>query len=198
MYFLYQEFMKVIPLKKAEQRSHQNNTSQSKDIFVSSIEKFVPNTIEMVCRVTTKNTLKFFNSDFLSISGYTETELLNQEYSKISHPEMPKLIQLIIKNSLDNNKEIIAIVKNRTKQGDYFWTLSSFLPNDNPTNLQIAYTTKSVSLPYSAKRKIDQLYSKLLQIENHIDVVTASKYLIGFLEEKGYTYSQYVASLLKE
>lgn len=160
-----------------------------------NLEQIPNNITETYCKVTTKNKIKFCNKDFEKSTGYTKKEILSADYNLIFHTDMPKVIQTIIKHRVNTNKSIVTIVKNRHQNGNYFWTLSHFKPNTNEHNLNIAFTVKSKPIHRDAKKKIDNLYLKLLKIEKHHDTLTASKYLFGFLEEMNMSLSQYCINI---
>ncbi|MCF6351073.1 MAG: PAS domain-containing protein [Flavobacteriaceae bacterium] len=148
-----------------------------------------------VCRVSTKNTIKFCNTDFIKISGFTEKELLNNSLDLIKHPEMPKIILDFITYHIKKGKTIQCILKNKTQDGKYFWTLSTFKPNES-SNLTIAYAITSTEIPLKAKINITKLYNCLYKLETKIDETTAYRYLIGFLEEKCMSLTAYTKHLI--
>ena len=165
---------------------------------IVNLEKVIPLNFKSICRITTNNKIKFCNADFITSSGYSEKELLKNDYTLISHPEMPKLIQMVIQNHLSKNKSITSIVKNRAKDGSYYWTKSTFIPNRSNNDLTIAYAVKSEAISRNAKQKIDKLYQTIYKIERHHDFFAASKYLIGFLEEEKLNYENYILKITKD
>ena len=150
---------------------------------------------ETYCKISTKNTIKFCNNDFIASSGYSADELLNKSYDLITHPKMPEVIRVLINHRLQKKQAIIAITKNATKDGSFFWTKSHYKPNTSDTNLQIAFSVKSKPISQKAKKEIEKLYNTLLKIEKNIDVTTASKYLFGFLEYKKMSYSTFISKI---
>lgn len=168
---------------------------KEKIISTIKLEKELDTDINMICRVSTKGNIKFCNKDFILSSEYFERDLIGNKIDMLLHPEMPEIINLVIQNNLERGKGIISIVKNRTKFGKFFWTFSEFSPNKSD-NLKIAYQIESKGISEFAKKEIEKLYSKLYKIEQNLDVVSASKYLIGFLEERGMSFSNYIAQIV--
>lgn len=158
-------------------------------------ESFLNRDTTSICRITTKNTIKFCNKDFIKISGYTEKELLTNSLDLIKHPEMPKIISEFIQYHIEKGRTMKIIIKNRTKDGKFFWTLSNFKPN-NGSNLNISHSISSVAIPFKAKQKITKLYDCLNKLETKIDDTTAYKYLIGFLEERCMSLTGYTKHLM--
>ncbi len=174
---------------------NQTLKTDNKPQNLSSFEKTISINTKAICRVSTKGNIKFCNAKFIENSEFFEKDLINNSIDAIKHPEMPEIISLVIQNNLEQKRGIIAIVKNKTKFGKFFWTVSKYTPNTTD-NFQIAHQIESTGISEFAKTEITKLYNKLYKIEQNVDVVTASKYLIGFLEEKGMSYSTYIKQLI--
>ena len=151
--------------------------------------------VDSVCRITTKNTIKFCNADFINLSGYTGKDLLNNSLNLIKHPEMPSIISKFIANRTENGEITSSIIKNKTKDGKFYWTHATFKPNEG-SNLNIAFTINSSTISDQAKEQITKLYDCLYKLESKIDENTAAKYLVGFLEEKCMSLTQYTKYLV--
>jgi len=191
--------MNVLPLSITKTQKIFNKIQKkedSKDLAFINIEKCLEKNALAKCRISTKNKVLFCNEDFIKNLGCSKNEILNQKVDLITHPEMPKIIQMLIQNNLENNLPILSIVKHLTKDLRYYWTLSEYAPNTNENNLKTAYTIISKPIPHQTKKKIEKLYNTLYKIEQNIDVVTASKYLIGFLEQYKMSYSNYIKSII--
>ncbi len=176
---------------KTENKLQKDNNSQNLYPF----EKIIPLSTKSICRISTKGSIKFCNAEFINNSEFFKKDLINNSIDVIKHPEMPEIISLVIQNNLEQKRGIVAVVKNKTKFGKFFWTFSKYTPNTNG-NFQIAYQIESTGISEFAKTEIAKLYNKLYKIEQNVDIVTASKFLIGFLEEKGVSYSTYIKQLI--
>ncbi len=157
-------------------------------------EFLIDNNTASACRITTKNTIKFCNTDFIKNSGYSEKELLQNSLDLIKHPEMPKIISDFTKYYINKDIEIGVIVKNKTKDGKYFWSLNNYTPN-RTENLNIAYSIKHNAISFKAKIEITKLYNCLHNIENNSGEKIAYKYLIGYLEERHMSFPNYTKHL---
>lgn len=181
-----------------QQNQTDKKATNIKEIIVAqpliNLEQVTDSNFNAVCRVTTNNLIKFCNSDFTKISGYTEKELIKHSFSLIKHPEMPVVISDYINYHLERGKQFTCILKNKTKEGKYFWTLSNFKPNKN-SNYNLAYTLTSNAISEKAKVNIKKLYHCLYSIETNINKKTTFKYLIGFLEEKRMSFTEYMSYL---
>ena len=82
----------------------------------------------LVSKTDLKGTLTYINQDFLDISGFTETELIGSSHNIVRHPDMP---QAAFQNLWDTVKQGLpweGIVKNRCKNGDYYWVHANVIP----------------------------------------------------------------------
>lgn len=68
------------------------------------------------------------NSVFQRISQYEWDELIKKPHNVIRHPDMPKGVFYLLWDFLKKNKPIGAYVKNRTKDGRYYWVFAVATP----------------------------------------------------------------------
>lgn len=148
--------------------------------------------ISLVSKCDIGGHLEFVNDDFIEISGYSEAELMGKSQDVIYHPDMPALVFKIMKDSFGNQRSTIAILKNLAKNGRYFWTLAELEIKRNKEGVATHYFMRQKGLAKTVIDEIDQLYEKLKQIESHTGIGNSEKYFIGYLEDIGKSYLQYV------
>jgi aerotaxis receptor len=61
------------------------------------------------------------NSGFIKVSGYSEEELIGRNHNIVRHPDMPPAAFGDLWDTLKNDSPWMGIVKNRCKNGDYYW-----------------------------------------------------------------------------
>jgi aerotaxis receptor len=76
-----------------------------------------------------KGRIVYCNSNFISVSGFARDELLGQPHNLVRHPDMPEeafrdMWQTIHEDGLPWS----ALVKNRRKNGDYYWVRANASP----------------------------------------------------------------------
>lgn len=82
----------------------------------------------IVSKTTPKGVITYVNRDFIEISGFTEQELLGQAHNIVRHPDMPQAAFKDLWDTVQQGKPWRGIVKNRCKNGDYYWVEANVTP----------------------------------------------------------------------
>ncbi|MDI1308015.1 MAG: methyl-accepting chemotaxis protein [Methylotenera sp.] len=77
--------------------------------------------LQIVSKTDLKGIITFVNRDFIEISGFAEEELIGQSHNIVRHPDMPPVAFADLWDTVKSGKPWIGIVKNRCKNGDYYW-----------------------------------------------------------------------------
>ncbi|GAA4274421.1 PAS domain-containing protein [Aquimarina gracilis] len=149
----------------------------------------------IMSKTDSKGIIEYANDYFMEICGYEEPELIGQPHNVIRHPDMPKVIFKWLWEHLQSKKNIHALVKNLAKDGRYYWVITDFDVKLNEEGDIVSFFARRKAPPRKTIEKIDSLYKKLLSIEEASGVETAEKYLIGFLEEKGMKYDEFIEDI---
>ena len=140
----------------------------------------------IVSETDEKGRITFCNDYFIEICGYSKEELIGSPHNIIRHPDMPKVVFKLLWETIKQGKNINAVVKNRAKDGRYYWIFTEFESRrDVDTNEIIGYTASRKTISKHIIEVIANLYSKLLVIEETQGIEESEKYLIEFLREQG-------------
>lgn len=96
---------------------------------------------------------------------YKENELLNKPHNIIRHKDMPKTVFKLLWDYIENKKEIFAFVKNRNKNGDFYWVFANISPSYNLEGKLIGYYSVRRKPNPNAIKIISEIYTKMLEIE---------------------------------
>ena len=66
-------------------------------------------------------TIEYANEVFVDVCGYEDYELMGQPHNIIRHPDMPKAAFADLWQNLQHNRSWRGMVKNRCKDGRYYW-----------------------------------------------------------------------------
>lgn len=76
---------------------------------------------EIISTTDLKGTITSFNDIFVHMSGFDRDELIGKNHNIIRHPDMPTAAFADLWQHLKAKKHWMGIVKNRSKNGDYYW-----------------------------------------------------------------------------
>ena len=136
----------------------------------SGKERTFPADELIVSKTDPKGRLTYVNDVFLSVSGFTEAELMGQPHSIIRHPDMPRCVFKLLWDAISSGKELFAYVNNMAKNGDNYWVFAHVTPNLDGAGQIIGYHSNRRVPEPKALETIKPLYRRLLEEEaRHAD-----------------------------
>lgn len=149
----------------------------------------------IVSKTDLQGKITYGNSLFIQMSGYSELDLIDQPHKILRHPDMPSVVFKLLWSRIKDGKEIFAYVKNKTKDGDYYWVFAHVTPSFD--------SNRKISNYHSVRRKPSQkaldiikpLYSSLLQKERSGGINASEEALNQLLKDKGLSYDEFILSL---
>ncbi|BBP02385.1 methyl-accepting chemotaxis protein [Sulfuriferula nivalis] len=82
----------------------------------------------IVSTTNLKGQITYVNPYFLEVSGFTEQELINAPHNIVRHPDMPEAAFADLWITLKSGLPWTGMVKNRCKNGDYYWVVANVIP----------------------------------------------------------------------
>ena len=158
-------------------------------------ERQFPENEIIVSKTDLKGKILYGNRIFIELSGYTEKELLGKPHNIVRHPDMPKVIFKFLWDSVKNGKEIIAYVKNLSKDGSFYWVKAFVTPSFNGKGEIVGYHSIRLKPTETAKESISALYKELLEVEQREGVEKSQERLEQVLAQKGARYEEFISSL---
>lgn len=161
----------------------------------TSKEHFFDENTIIVSKTDTKGKITYCNEVFIQMSGYEESELLNQPHSILRHPKMPKIVFKLLWDTIQKGEEINAYVINLRKDGGFYWVLANVTPSfDKKGNITNYFSVRTRPRP-EALAIIKPLYEELLRLEKSGGMDASKKALDKILNEKGISYEEFVLTL---
>ena len=114
----------------------------------------------IVSETDAKGIIIYANSDFCTIAGYTKEELIGKPHNIVRHPDMPKAAFEDLWTTIEEGKVWKGIVKNKTKQGDYYWVNATAYQSID-INGKKRYISVRVKPTLEEIKKAKELYKKL-------------------------------------
>jgi methyl-accepting chemotaxis protein len=82
----------------------------------------------LVTKTDLKGKIIYANQPFVDISGYSMEELVGSNHNILRHPEMPEAIFENLWETLKMGRPWTNCIKNRCKNGDYYWVKANITP----------------------------------------------------------------------
>ncbi|WP_340678244.1 methyl-accepting chemotaxis protein [Paraglaciecola sp.] len=115
---------------------------------------------ELVSVTNTQGVLTYVNPLFCKIAGYTEQELVGQNHNIIRHPDMPKAAFADLWEKLKSKQAWRGAVKNRCKDGRYYWVDAFVTPVYEKGQLTGYQSVRTLLKPVY-RQSAEKLYAKL-------------------------------------
>ncbi len=85
----------------------------SKEVFFSDLY--------ILSETDEKGIITFASDSFCKVAGFTAEELIGQPHNIVRHPDMPRAAFKMLWDDIREKGFWSGIVKNRCKNGDYYW-----------------------------------------------------------------------------
>ena len=139
----------------------------------------------LVSRTDTAGRIVFVNAAFTAISGYSEAELIGAPHNLIRHPHMPQEAFADLWATIKAGRPWEGFVKNRAKNGDYYWVRANVTPVIEDGNI-----TGYISIRFKPSRQqvpaVEDLYTRIrtgkasgIRIEDGMAVSTGLVHRMG-------------------
>ena len=127
---------------------------------VTQRERTFPEHERLISTTDLHSKITYCNEAFIKISGFTRDELIGQPHNLVRHPDMPPAVFGHMWDTIKQGKPWMGIVKNRAKNGDFYWVSAYVTPIYE--NGQVAGYESVRSLPSEAqKKRAEKLYARL-------------------------------------
>ena len=95
---------------------------------VTDTERHFGECERIISKTDLKGRIIYANRAFIDISGFTWDELQGKAHNVVRHPDMPEAAFEDLWNTLKQGKAWRGMVKNRCKNGDYYWVDANVSP----------------------------------------------------------------------
>ena len=148
----------------------------------------------IMSKTDSKGIILYANNYFCEISGYNRLDLLGEPHNIIRHPDMPKIIFKVLWDKLHKGESLYAVVKNLTKNGDYYWVVTKFETTFDENGKIISHFARRKAVPQKVKETAESIYKIILEIEKH-DEKLAEDTFYEILDDYGLSYDDFFKEL---
>ncbi|MFG6465295.1 methyl-accepting chemotaxis protein [Roseateles sp. BYS87W] len=107
-----------------------------------------------------KGRITYCNTNFVNVSGYTSAELMGQPHNLVRHPDMPEEAFRDMWATIEAGMPWSALVKNRRKNGDYYWVRANATPVRDGART-VGYLSVRTRPDATETRAAEALYAKM-------------------------------------
>jgi len=125
------------------------------DLLLKTYDKHV-----IFSKTNKKGIITYASEAFCKVSGYTKKELIGKNHNIIRHPDMPSEEFAYIWSELEQEKSVKLEVKNKTKDGGYYWVDAEIEPEYNKDGKLIGYL--AVRDDITANKDIEEIQKEII------------------------------------
>jgi aerotaxis receptor len=131
------------------------------DNRLTTREREVPEASRLISTTSLSGSITYANQNFIDIAGFSCKELLGQPHNMVRHPDMPAAAFADLWRNLKADKPWLGAVKNRCKNGDFYWVLAYITPLYDQEGSKIGYQSVRTRLPDDIKQHAQNLYDQI-------------------------------------
>ncbi len=135
--------------------SRRNQTVINEEVTFSADE-------ELVSTTDLRGVITYANDVFCRVAGYELDELVGKNHNIVRHPDMPKAAFKDLWTALEAGKNWRGAVKNRCKDGRYYWVDAYVTPIFENGKL-VGYQSVRFNLQPELKRTAEKAYQAINQ-----------------------------------
>ena len=138
-----------------------------KNLPVTNNERTFPPDVKLISTTDLKGKIVHCNKAFIDISGFSKEELIGAPHNLVRHPDMPSEAFEIMWAHLKQGKAWMGMVKNRSKNGDFYWVDAYVTPvTENGT--VVGYESVRTSPERKAVIRAEKLYRRIREGKKEI------------------------------
>ncbi len=148
----------------------------------------------IVSHTDVKGKILYANSVFCKYAGYEMEELVGKPHNIVRHPDMPKAVFKLLWMRVLNGESIYAFVKNRKRNGDYYWVKGFTTPvmKNGQVSHILSYRKRITDFQ---RDTIESIYKVMVDYEKTHSVDESLQFLVDYCADRGMTYDEMVDRL---
>ncbi|MEH6446812.1 MAG: PAS domain-containing methyl-accepting chemotaxis protein [Oceanospirillaceae bacterium] len=124
--------------------------------------------IRLISTTDNQGNITYANSEFCEVAGYTLEELVGKPHNIVRHPSMPSAAFGDLWEHAKADKPWMGMVKNRCKNGDYYWVKAYVTPLTNKDGIKVGYQSVRTRPTDKQINRAESVYGKINKKEVNI------------------------------
>ncbi|WP_133180105.1 methyl-accepting chemotaxis protein [Shewanella decolorationis] len=145
-----------------------------KDVITKDNEVTFSEDLQLVSTTDLNGVITYANPGFCQVAGYQLDEMVGQNHNIVRHPDMPKAAFADLWKHLKQGKPWRGMVKNRCKDGSYYWVDAYVTPIYDNGRVSGYQSVRCCPTP-EHKARANAMYKELRAHENKKHVFWGSK-----------------------
>lgn len=151
-----------------------------KNLPVTGNEQTFPESVKLISTTDKRGVITHCNDAFIQISGYSKEELIGKSHNIVRHPEMPEAAFQILWDHIKAGKPWMGLVKNRCKNGDYYW-VNAYVTPITQNGEVVGYESVRVPPNREDVKRAEKIYAKINKGQSFISPLSGRLYPIALL-----------------
>ncbi|MCE5982617.1 methyl-accepting chemotaxis protein [Pseudomonas sp. LF19] len=127
---------------------------------VTSVEQTFGEDQRLISATDIASNITYCNAEFAAMSGFSQAELIGSPHNLVRHPDMPPAVFALMWQYLKAGQSWMGIVKNRCKNGNFYWVSAYVTPILEDGRL-VGYESVRVKPSREQVRRAEVLYARL-------------------------------------
>ncbi len=150
MLLLFVYYAYLLMRRESELNSEKEELSEDLKDLSAHFDRYV-----IASKTDLNGRIIYASERFCKISGYKPEELIGKTHNIVRHPDTPKELYKKMWERISNDKTWAGELKNRKKNGGYYWVKAVVMPLYNHKGEKVGYT--SIRQDITDKKKIEEL-----------------------------------------
>ncbi|MEB0042263.1 MULTISPECIES: PAS domain-containing methyl-accepting chemotaxis protein [unclassified Pseudomonas] len=127
---------------------------------ITQRERTLPAKQRLISTTDAKGVITYCNDAFVEISGFSREELIGAPHNTVRHPDVPSAVFDHMWSTLKQAQPWMGIVKNRCKNGDFYW-VNAYVTPMFEKNQCVGYESVRVKPTAEQIRRAEALYQRV-------------------------------------
>lgn len=146
--------------------------------------------VRLISTTDLQGNITYANPEFCEVAGFTVDELIGRPHSVVRHPDMPPAAFGDLWTHAKDGKPWMGMVKNRCKNGDYYWVKAYVTPLFGAHGEKVGYqsvrtrpTDEQISRAESVYKKLNKKRVKIKDgnLASKLTIVGILSFLVSLL-----------------
>ncbi len=140
------------------------HTELMKNELLLSSQREILNQVAIVAETDSRGNITYVNQKFLDISKYTEDELIGENHRILNSGFHPKDFFINMWKTIQSGKIWRDVIKNKAKDGTYYWVDSTICPQLNNEGKVYKYT--AIRFDVTEKKQNELIFQSAIETTN--------------------------------